>query len=142
MLVFEARRKPEYIVPEEKPRRARREPTTNATLIWRRRRDLSPDHIGESRVLSPLRHRDLSPLLKTSDYRCLITEVIIPRRDGLGCPATVPKPKQITFCKVTNKHQTIFFTKNDYEKSWQNVSCSNCMAFATGCTNSGDNLLI
>lgn len=83
MLVFEERRKPEYIVPEEKPRKARGEPTTNSSHIWRHRQDLYPGHIGESRVLLPLR-RPCYRLLKTSDYRCLITEVIVPHRDGLG----------------------------------------------------------
>ena len=34
----------------------RREPTTNSTHIWRRRRDLNPGHIGGRRALSPLRH--------------------------------------------------------------------------------------
>ena len=33
-----------------------REPTTNSTHIWRRRRDLNPGHIGGRRALSPLRH--------------------------------------------------------------------------------------
>ena len=34
----------------------RREPTTNLTHIWRRRRDLNPGHIGERGVMiSPLR---------------------------------------------------------------------------------------
>ena len=33
-----------------------REPTTNSTHIWRRRRDLNPGHIGGRRALSLLRH--------------------------------------------------------------------------------------
>ena len=83
MLLFEEWRKLEYIVPEEKPRRVGREPTTNSTHIWRQRQDLCPGHIGESRVLSPLRH-PCYRLLKTSDYRRLLTEVIVLHRDGLG----------------------------------------------------------
>ena len=48
------RGKPEY---QEKNLSAQgREPTTNSTHIWRRRRDLNPSHIGGRRVLSPLRH--------------------------------------------------------------------------------------
>ena len=48
--------KPEY--PEKNLSEANlgREPTTNSTHIWRRRRDLNPGHIGERRALSPLRH--------------------------------------------------------------------------------------
>ena len=54
MLVFEERGKPEY--PEKNLSEQGREPTTNLTHIWRRRRHLNPRHIGERRVLSPLRH--------------------------------------------------------------------------------------
>ena len=54
MLVFEERGKPEY--PEKNLSEQGRELTTNSTNIWRRRRELNPGHIGERRVLSPLRH--------------------------------------------------------------------------------------
>ena len=54
MLVFEERGKPEN--PEKNLLEQRREPTTNSTHIWRRRRDLNPFHIGGKRVLSPLHH--------------------------------------------------------------------------------------
>ena len=54
MLVFEERGKPEY--PEKNRSEQRREPTTNSTHIWRRRRDLNPGHIGGRRVLSTLGH--------------------------------------------------------------------------------------
>ena len=54
MLVFEERGKPEY--PEKNFSEQGREPTTNSTQIWRRRRDLNPGHIGGSRALSLLRH--------------------------------------------------------------------------------------
>ena len=54
MLVFEERGKPEY--PEKNLSEQGREPTTNSTHIWRRRRDLNPGHIGGRRALSPLRH--------------------------------------------------------------------------------------
>ena len=54
VLVFEERGKPDY--PEKKLSKQGREPTTNSTHIWRRRRDLNPGHIGGRRVLSPLRH--------------------------------------------------------------------------------------
>ena len=63
MLVFEERRKPEY--PEKNLSEQRREPTTNSTHIWRRRRDLNPRHIGGRRALSPARH-PLLPRLATS----------------------------------------------------------------------------
>ena len=53
MLVFEKRWKPNY--PEKNLSEQGRKPTTNSTHIWRRRRDLYPDHIGGRRVLSPLR---------------------------------------------------------------------------------------
>ena len=53
MLVFEKRGKPEY--PEKNLSEQGREPTTNSTHIWRRRRDLNPGHIGGRQVLSPLR---------------------------------------------------------------------------------------
>ena len=52
--VFEERGKPEYT--EKNLLEQGREPTTNSTHIWRRRRDLNPDHIGGRQVLSPLRH--------------------------------------------------------------------------------------
>ena len=54
VLVFEERGKPEY--PEKNLSEQRREPTTNSTHIWRRRRDLNLGHIGGRRALSPLRH--------------------------------------------------------------------------------------
>ena len=78
MLVFEEWRKPEYIVPEEKPRRARREPTTNSTHIWRHRQDLCPGHTGESTA------PPLLPIIENKWLSLLITEVIVPHRDGLG----------------------------------------------------------
>ena len=53
MLVFEGRGKPEN--PEKNLSEQGREPTTNSTYIWCRRRDLNPGHIGGRRVLSPLR---------------------------------------------------------------------------------------
>ena len=61
MLVFEERGKLEYL--EKNLSEERREPTTNSTHIWRRRRDLNPGHIGGRQVLSPLRH----PLLPWFD---------------------------------------------------------------------------
>ena len=54
MLVFEERGKPEY--PEKNLSEQRREPTTNSTHIWRRRRDMNSSHTGGRRVLSLLRH--------------------------------------------------------------------------------------
>ena len=54
MLVFEERGKPEY--PEKNLSEQRREPTTNSTHIWHRRRELNPRHIGGSRGLSLMRH--------------------------------------------------------------------------------------
>ena len=54
MLVFEERGKPEY--PEKNLWELRREPTTNATHIWRWSRDLKPGHFGGRRALSPLRN--------------------------------------------------------------------------------------
>ena len=47
MLVFEERGKPEY--PEKNLSEQGREPTTNSTHIWCRRRDLNPGHIGGRR---------------------------------------------------------------------------------------------
>ena len=49
MLVFEERGKPEY--PDKNLAEQRREPTTNSTHIWRRRRDLNPAHIGGRRAV-------------------------------------------------------------------------------------------
>ena len=54
VLVFEEREKPEY--PGKNLSEQGREPTTNSTHIWRRRRDLNPGHIAGRRVLSLLRH--------------------------------------------------------------------------------------
>ena len=53
-LGFEERGKPEYL--EKNLSEQGREPTTNSTHIWRRRRDLNPGHIGGRQALSPLRH--------------------------------------------------------------------------------------
>ena len=66
MLVFEERGKPEY--PEKNLLEQRREPTTNSTHIWRRRRDLNPGHIGGRRVLSPLRHPRSGSLSELSSF--------------------------------------------------------------------------
>ena len=52
VLVFQERGKPEY--PEKNLSEQGREPATNSTHIWRRRRDLNPGHIGGRRVPSPL----------------------------------------------------------------------------------------
>ena len=46
--------KPEY--PEKNLSEQTREPTTNSTHIWRRRRELNPGHIAGRRALSPLGH--------------------------------------------------------------------------------------
>ena len=46
--------KPEY--PEKNLSEQGREPSTNSTHIWCRRRELNPGHIGGRRALSPLRH--------------------------------------------------------------------------------------
>ena len=76
MLVFEERGKPEY--PEKNLSEQGREPTTNSTHIWRRRRDLNPGHIGGRRALSPLRHPcpqtnlfDLLNLVSSNIAKCL-----------------------------------------------------------------------
>lgn len=69
-------------------------------------------------------------LLKTSDYRCLIIEVIVPHRDGLG--VLLLYQSQSHFAKWKINIKLFFFSKNDCKKSWQNVSFSNCWAFATG----------
>ena len=54
VLVFEESEKPEY--PEKNLSEQGREPTTNSTHIWRRRRDLNPGHIGGKWALPLLRH--------------------------------------------------------------------------------------
>ena len=54
VLVFGERAKPEY--PEKNLSGQGREPTTNSTQIWRRRRDLNPGHIGGRQAFPPLRH--------------------------------------------------------------------------------------
>lgn len=100
MLVFEEWRKPEYIVPEEKPRRARREPTTNSTHNWRHRQDLCLGHTGGS--TSP----PLLPIIENKWLSLLNHRSHSTPQRRLRRPASVPKP--ITFYKVTNKHQTIF----------------------------------
>ena len=53
MMVFEKRGNPEYT--KNNLSGQRRQPTTNSTHIWHRRRDLNPGHVGGKRVLSPLR---------------------------------------------------------------------------------------
>ena len=60
VLVFEERRKPEY--PEKNFSEQGREPTSNSTHIWRRRRDLNPGHIGfpkRKKQNKPLKSIDL-----------------------------------------------------------------------------------
>ena len=59
VLVYEERGKPDKNLSEQG-----REPTTNSTHIWRRRRDFNPGHIGGRRVLSTLRHPCLWELIK------------------------------------------------------------------------------
>ena len=68
VLVFEERGKPEY--PEKNLLEQGREPTTNSSHIWHRRRDLNPGYTGGRRVLSPLCH-PCSPLFldKTESQR-------------------------------------------------------------------------
>ena len=74
MLVFEERGKPEY--PEKNLSEQRREPTTNSTHIWRRRRDLNPGHIGGRQALSPLRH-SLLPFLNVTENPSLFIFLMI-----------------------------------------------------------------
>ena len=70
VLVFEERVKPEY--PEKNLPEQTREPTTNSTHIWRRRRDLNPAHIGGRKVrlttALPLPPKELTP-------DCLLLEI-------------------------------------------------------------------
>ena len=58
-LYVSERGKPEY--PGKNLSEQKREPTTNSTHIWRRRRDVNPGHTGGRRMLSPLRHYCLRP---------------------------------------------------------------------------------
>ena len=89
MLVFEERGKPEY--PEKNLSEQGREPTTNSTHIWRRRRDLNPGHIGGRRVrlttAPPLPPKELTPdcfLLETAQRRI---SLIIIEKHLLGLTA-------------------------------------------------------
>jgi len=54
MLIFEERGKPEYR--EKNLSEQGKEPKTNLTHIWHRRRELDPGHTGRRRVLSLVRH--------------------------------------------------------------------------------------
>ena len=74
MLVFEERGKPEYW--EKNVWDQRREPTTNSTHIWRRRRDLNPGNIGGRQALSPLRH-SLLPFLNVTENPSLFIFLMI-----------------------------------------------------------------
>ena len=61
MLVFRESGKPEY--PEKKPSKQRREPATNSTHIWCRRRKSKPGHIDGRRDSTAL--ITATPLLPT-----------------------------------------------------------------------------
>ena len=74
-LGFEERGKPEY--PEKNLSEQRREPTTNSTHRWRRRRDLNPGHIGGRPVPSPLRHPLLPKLFPSLGKVGLTTGVYV-----------------------------------------------------------------
>ena len=75
VLVFEERGKRENR--REKPLGTKREPTTNSTSIWLRRRDLNPGQIGGRRMLPPVRN-PCSP--SSSESRSLV--IIVARNDG------------------------------------------------------------
>ena len=90
MLVFEGRGKPEY--PEKKLSEQGREPATNSTHIWRRRRDLNPGHTGERQVLSPLHHP------------CSCLQEIAKPKQGAG--HTNPKVTSLMRLVQTAKHKT------------------------------------
>ena len=77
VLVFEGRGKRENGKTEEKLLGTKREPTTNSTSIWLRRRDLIPGQIGGRRMLPPLRN-PCSP--SSSESRSLV--IIVARNDG------------------------------------------------------------
>ena len=69
-VIFEERGKPEY--PEKNLSEQGREPTTNSTHIWRRRRDLNPGHIGGRRALGSHHCTTLAPrLVITDSFLCL-----------------------------------------------------------------------
>ena len=88
MLVFEERGKPEY--PEKNLSEQGREPTTNSTHMWRRRRDLNPGHIGGRRVFSPLRH-PCSPYKLTWSLPQAAFGLYIGEGGGVGGP-NLPSP--------------------------------------------------
>ena len=94
MLVFEERGKPEY--PEKNLSEQRREPTTNSTHIWRRRRDLNPGHISGRRVLSSLRF----PCFPKKKGYCKVT--LSQKDHQLGCniQATINKLPLIGLFRV------------------------------------------
>ena len=79
MLVFEEREKPEY--PDKNLLEQMREPTTNATCIWRGSRDLNPGHISRWRALSLLSHPLLSSMEKNvrPNYLELTDEIDLSR---------------------------------------------------------------
>ena len=90
MLFFGERGKPEYL--EKNLPEKRREPTTNSTHIWRRRRDLNPGHIGGRRVLSTLSH-PLLPKYIINDFLALhfppINCIYLAARNLRGSPTQV-----------------------------------------------------
>ena len=71
---FEERGKSEYL--EKNLSEQGKEPTTDSAHIWRRRRDMNPGHIGERRVLSPLRHPCSSQGIRGKRYSPSITPLV------------------------------------------------------------------
>ena len=104
LLVFEERGKPDY--PGKNLSEQGREPTTNSTHVWRRRRDLNPAHTGGRRVLSPMRH-PCSPSVnnkmkrKTSEFS--LHRKVTSFREGPEGGVQIPFPSQHFFPNPTNQ---------------------------------------
>ena len=99
------RRKPEYL--EKNLLEQGREPTTNSTHIWRRCRDLNPDHIGGRQELSPLRH-PCSPTDLNWSTACLLLECWVSSHQEWMIPpwmdGTLP---QLTRSNLLNSKGTV-----------------------------------
>ena len=92
MLVFEERGKPEYL--EKNPSEQGREPITNSTHIWRRRRDLNPGHIGGKQcsqhcaILAPLIDSEREQAKYEGDWGCV---PISERLKRVACVSASPR---------------------------------------------------
>ena len=107
VLVLEEREKPEY--PEKNLSEQGREPTTNSTHIWRRRRDMNTGHIGGRRALSLPTATTLPPIININKINTTIITVTATNSSSIPSsplpPTSLESPSSSSWLQTLQHHQ-------------------------------------